>query len=136
MKKVLYVFSFALTLILFSAFTPTETTTTNLENLEIISSEIMVGTGKIMGCYTATRPGNVEFRLEEQFGAGEYTEDADCQSKFPVLDMGEWNLYVSSDVPANFIIKLNYCGMPTITLTGYHSGVGGEIYVDDFYISC
>jgi len=136
MKKVIFVFSLAFGFILFSAFTPSETVTTDLEIVDLNASTALVGTGRLTACYVAGGPATVTYRLYEQNGPGNVAGNGDCSSSQLTLAMGEWEVYAISDIPAYVVFTYDFCGVQG-QFGRFHPGGSAEILINNsFYIPC
>ncbi len=135
MKKVFFFFSLAFTITLFSAFTPTETITTDIEIKAENSAVALLGTGRLFGCYAAGSIGNIDYRLEEQLGPGNITGDVDCIGTTLTLDIGEWELLVTSDIPAYVVFNWEFCGQQG-QYAQFHPGGGVEVSFTSLFIPC
>lgn len=136
MKKVFYVLSFASMFILFSAFISTDSSTINLEKEDVSTSEVMIGSGRLAGCYIAGGPATITYRLDEQNGPGNVTGTADCIGGNVTLAMGEWDVFATSFVPAFVVITYDFCGVQQ-QIGKFHPGNGLEIQFNaPIFIPC
>ncbi|MEM9548946.1 MAG: hypothetical protein AAGA77_23370, partial [Bacteroidota bacterium] len=72
---------------------------------------------------------------EEQNGPGNVTGAVDCMSDNLTLDMGEWELFVTSNIPAFVVFNWEFCGVQG-TFSRFHPGGGAEINFTSIFIPC